>query len=242
MHLLKELFVVTGRIITILPLILFVALYMGKRSIGELPVFDFLVIITLGAVVGADIADPAVPHIHTAFAIILIGLFQRIVSKAMIKHRKLGHLITFEPTIVILDGKFIVKNLRKQRYSIDNVLQMMREKDVFDISNVHLGIIEANGRLSILKKTSNLPVTIEDLNVNKTTLSISYPVIVDGKIYENVLKKLNLNEQWLHNQLQNANISNTQDVFFASVNDKMELHISIKNFMNDKQDILPIYS
>jgi uncharacterized membrane protein YcaP (DUF421 family) len=160
----------------------------------------------------------------------------------MIKHRKLGHLITFEPTIVILDGKFIVKNLRKQRYSIDNVLQMMREKDVFDISNVHLGIIEANGRLSILKKTSNLPVTIEDLNVNKTTLSISYPVIVDGKIYENVLKKLNLNEQWLHNQLQNANISNTQDVFFASVNDKMELHISIKNFMNDKQDILPIYS
>lgn len=57
MHLIKELLIVTGRIVTILPLMLVITLYMGKRSIGELPVFDFLVVIILGAVVGADIAD-----------------------------------------------------------------------------------------------------------------------------------------------------------------------------------------
>lgn len=241
MHLLNELLVVAGRIITILPLMLFVALFMGKRSIGELPVFDFLVIITLGAVVGADIADPAVPHIHTAVAIVLIGLFQRIVSKAAIKYRKFGHLITFEPIIVIQDGKFIAKNLRKQRYSIDNVLQMLREKDIFDISNVHLGIIEANGRLSTLKKQSKTQVTIEDLNLVKKSSSISYPVIVSGKVYIEVLEKLKLNELWLHQQLLNANIKDIEEVFFASVNDKKELHISLKNFMKDKADLLPIY-
>lgn len=240
MDIIKDLLIVTGRILTILPLILFVALYMGKRSIGELPVFDFLVIIILGSVVGADIADPNVPHIHTAVAIVLIGIFQKRVSKAVIKHRKLGHLITFEPTIVIQDGKFIVKNLTKIRYSIDNILQMLREKDIFDISNVHLGIIEANGKLSILKIDSTLPVTLEDLDLNKKSPSISYPVIVDGIIYEKALEKLKLNKLWLQQQLQNANIKDTEEVFFASVNDKRELHISLKNFMKNKEGLLPI--
>ena len=240
MDIIKDLLIVTGRILTILPLMLFIALYMGKRSIGELPVFDFLVIIVLGSVVGADIADPNVPHIHTAVAIILIGIFQKVVSKAVINHRKLGHLITFEPTIVIQDGKFIVKNLKKIRYSIDNVLQMLREKDVFDISDVHLGIIEANGKLSILKVDNKESVTLEDLNLNKKSPSISYPVIIDGIIYEDTLKKLKLNKTWLQQQLLNANIKNNETVFFASINDKKELHISPKNFLENKDSLLPI--
>lgn len=241
MDLIKELLVVAVRIITILPLMLFVVLYMGKRSIGELPVFDFLIIVILGAVVGADIAEPAIPHVHTAVAIILIGLLQKIVSGAIIKYRKFGHLITFEPTIVIQDGKLIVKNLKRLRYSIDNVLQMLREKDVFDINDIHLGIVEANGRLSILKKDGKSSITMEDMNLIKESISISYPVILDGKLYEDVLKKLNLNEAWIKKQLMDINVKTVEEVFFASVNEKKELHISLKGFMEDKQGLLPIY-
>lgn len=241
MDLIKDLLVVAGRIITILPLMLFIALYMGKRSIGELPVFDFLVIISLGAVVGADIAEPGIPHIHTAVAIVLIGLLQRIVAGTVIKYRKFGHLITFEPTIVIQDGRLIAKNLQKLRYSIDNVLQMLREKNIFDINEVHLGIVEANGRISILKKDSKVSITLEDMNLIKKSVSISYPVILDGKVYENVLQKLNLNDSWLKQQLMDININTVEEVFFASVNEKKELHISLRGFMEDKEGILPIY-
>lgn len=241
MDLVKDLLVITGRIFTILPLMLFVALYMGKRSIGEIPVFDFLVILTLGSVVGADIADPSVPHIHTAVAIILIGLMQIIVSKTIIKHRKLGHLITFDPTIVIQDGQFIVKNLRKMRYSIDNVLSLLREKDVFDISDVHLGIIEANGNLSILKKDIKAVVTLEDMNLTKKNPSLCYPLIVDGQIHTDILIKLDLPLVWLEQQLINLNIKSTEEVFFASINTNKELHISLKSFMNDNENTIPIY-
>lgn len=127
MHLIKEFLIVGGRIVTILPLALGITIYMGKRSVGELPIFDFIVVITLEAVVGADIADPKIEHIHTAVAIILIGLLQKLISKLKIKYRKFGHIVTFEPTIVIQDGKFIVSNLTKIHYSIDNVLQMLGE-------------------------------------------------------------------------------------------------------------------
>lgn len=63
LELLKDVALVLGRVVTILPLLLFVTLFMGKRAIGELPVFDFLIIITLDAVVGADIADPDIHHL-----------------------------------------------------------------------------------------------------------------------------------------------------------------------------------
>jgi uncharacterized membrane protein YcaP (DUF421 family) len=68
---------VLGRIFTILPLLLFLGLYMGKRSIGEIPVFDFLVVLVLGSVVGADIADPKIDHIHTVVAMLAIALLQK---------------------------------------------------------------------------------------------------------------------------------------------------------------------
>ncbi|MGH4052211.1 MAG: DUF421 domain-containing protein [Clostridium sp.] len=221
---------------------LFVALYMGKRSIGELPVFDFLVILTLGSVVGADIADPSVPHIPTAVAIVLIGLLQIIVSRAVIKHRKIGHLLTFDPTIVIQDGQLIVKNLEKLRYSIDNVLSMLREKDVFNIGDVHIGIIESNGNLSILKNDNKSVVTLEDMNLIKKTPSLSYPVIVDGQIHNDVLIKLDLPLVWLQQQLLNLNIESIDEVFFASINTNKELHVSLRSFMENKDGIFPIYN
>jgi len=170
----------TARILTIIPLILVITLYMGKRSIGELPVLDFLAILTLGTIAGSDIADPSIAHITAAVAIILIGLFQKIITTLIIKYRRLGHLLTFEPTIVIQDGQFIVNNLKRLRYSIDNILQMLREKDVFDLSDVRIGIIEANGYLSVLKQDSKASVTLEDMNLTKKSASLSYPVIVDG--------------------------------------------------------------
>lgn len=242
MHLIKELLIVTVRILTILPLMLGITLYMGKRSIGELPVFDFLVILTLGSVVGADIADPNIPHIHTGVAIVLIGLFQRVLSKIAITHRKLGHMITFNPTIVIQNGKFISCNLKKIRYSIDNVLQMMREQGVFDIADIYLGIVEANGNLSVLKNDGKACITIEDMNLTKSSSSLSYPVIIDGTVYKEVLTKLELSDTWLQHELSLLDINNTNDVFFACVNTKKELHVSLKSYMDNNEYPLPIYN
>jgi uncharacterized membrane protein YcaP (DUF421 family) len=225
----KDITLILGRIVTILPLLLFITLFMGKRAIGELPVFDFLIVVILGALVGADIADPDIHHLPTAFAIVAIGIFQRIVAKLKISKRKIGKLLTFEPTVVIQNGKFVDENLRKIRYTIDNILQMLREKNIFDISEVETAVIEANGALSVLKKDQKSSVTTEDLNITKKAPSISFPLIVEGTIYTDVLARFNLNEAWLKQQLANQGIKDIERVFFASINRNLELHISLKN-------------
>ncbi len=232
----KEILIVGLRIVTILPLLLLVTIFMGKRAIGELPIFDYLIIITLGAVTGADIADPDIDHIPTVIAIVIIGLLQRIVANLKITNRKVGGWITFKPTVVIQNGKFINQNLKKIRYSIDNILQMLREKDVFDISDVETAIVEANGALSVLKKTQKNPVTLEDMGIVKPSSSIALPIIMEGKIYSDVLKKFDLDEIWLQQQLYQRGINNIQNVFFASLNANRQLHVSLKD---DDNIIIP---
>ena len=225
----KDMLIIFARILTILPLLLFITLFMGKRAIGELPVFDFLIVVILGALVGADIADPNIKHLPTAIAIIFIGIFQRVVANWKISNRKIGRLLTLEPTVVIQNGKFIHKNLKEIRYSIDNVLQMLREKNVFDINEVETAIVEGNGTLSVLKKPHKNLVTREDLNIINATSSIAFPVIIEGTIYSNVLRHFNLDEAWLMKQLSEQGIHNINNIFFASINHNLELHVSLKN-------------
>ncbi|MGT4652621.1 DUF421 domain-containing protein [Bacillus cereus] len=228
METLMEILKVYGRIITIIPCLLIMTLFMGKRAIGEVPVFDFLIIIVLGAVAGADIADPDIPHVYTFLTIIAIGVLQIIVSKLKLKHRAFERMITFEPTIVIRNGVFIVGNLKKIRYSLDNVLQMLREKDIFDVNDVEIALIEPNGKLTAFKKPHKLTITAEDLGIKKASDNIAYPVIIEGNIENQILTQLHLNEQWLIQELQKKDLK-MGDIFYVSVNANHELHVSLNS-------------
>ncbi|WP_147532803.1 YetF domain-containing protein [Bacillus marasmi] len=229
MEFLKDTLIVYGRIVTILPLLLLVTLFMGKRSIGELPIFDFLVILTLGSVVGADIADPKIEHIHTATAIIGIAILQKVISYLNLRFRKIGNALTFEPTIVIIDGVLMVNNLRKIRYSLDNILQMLREKEVFDISIIKLGIIEANGKISVYKHANQSPVIRDDLGLEMNRDNMPYPIIIEGEIDYETLIELGTNVSWLMEQLNNKGINDVEEIFFASLTKDLKLHLSPLN-------------
>jgi uncharacterized membrane protein YcaP (DUF421 family) len=236
--LLHNCLLIAGRIITILPLLLFITLFMGRRSIGELPVFDYLVIITLGAVAGADIADPSIRHLETGFAIIAIGLLQRAIGKLKITKRRFGKLITFEPVIVIHKGRFLSANLKRYHYSIDNILQMLRDKQVFDVRYVELGVLEGNGMLSVQLMPSQMPATKGDLNVEGSA-QIAFPVVVEGAVYREVLERFGLDQGWLDQELSRLGISGVQDIFYASISPGKELHISLKN--EQEPSLPPLY-
>lgn len=239
MELIMDSLKVILRVITILPLLLFVTLYMGKRSIGELPVFDFLVILTLGSVVGADIADPDVHHFPTVVAIILIALLQKLIAWWKIKNHKVGRLLSFEPTLVIYEGQFHIKNMRRINFSIDDILQMLRGKNVFQLEDVHFALIEANGELSVKLNPNKEPLKTEDIQSVQPKTSIEYPVIIDGRVQLKALELLGLTEGWLRNELLQKDITNPQDVFYAAVNEHNQLHVSLRNPLQEPS--LPIF-
>ncbi|MFE7061459.1 DUF421 domain-containing protein [Sutcliffiella sp. NPDC057660] len=238
-ELILDLVKVMLRIVTILPLMLLVTLFMGKRSIGELPVFDFLVILTLGSVVGADIADPEIHHLPTVGAIIGIALLQKFIAWWKIKNRKVGGYLSFEPTLVIYEGQFHIHNMRKISYSIDNVLQMLRQKNVFRVEDVHFALVEANGDLSVKLKPDKEVAKVEHIKGSPAQNAIEFPVIIDGIIQKEALQYKGLNEAWLREELLMQKIADVKEVFYAAVNEQNRLHVCLKT--SDKTETLPIF-
>lgn len=219
-------FQVTFRVFFIMGLILFLVLITGRRKIGELPVFDFLAIIILGNVVGADIADPEVPQLPTAYAIILITSIQYFMSYFAVRNRKFGKKVTFSPTVIIQNGQFIKSNMKKLRYSIDNIQMYLREKGIFDINEVEFAIVEDSGNISVLKKSQFQPLTPNDMNISTKYKGVSFPLIMDGILYENNLKKLNLDKPWLLAQLKNSGINKFDEAFYVDINSEGKLYIA----------------
>ena len=170
--------ILTGRVITIMLLFLVMTLLTGRRKIGEIPVFDFLVVITLASVVGADIADPEIKHLPTAYAVVLIILMQYLYGALITKNRKLGKLLTFEPVVVIENGQFVKSSLKRLKYSVDTILTMLREKDVFDLNEVEFAVMESTGQLSVLKKSQYQPITAKEIKLNTDYKGLSIPLIV----------------------------------------------------------------
>jgi uncharacterized membrane protein YcaP (DUF421 family) len=218
--------IIALRIVSVMALILFLTLKTGRRKIGELPVYDFLSIIVIGSVIGADIAEPNIPHLPTLFAVVLIVALQYFVSHLLINNKKIARQITFGPTVIIRNGQLIKSNLERLKYSVENVLMALREKDVFDLNEVEYAIIEGSGSISVLKKSQFLPLTPSDLNIKTSVKGLSVPLITDGKVYDSNLERLKLDRQWLASQLEQAGIHDFSEVFYADINAEGKLYVS----------------
>lgn len=225
--------IITFRMLSVMALALLLSLKTGRRQIGEIPVFDFLVVIVLANVIGADIADLDTEHLPTLFAVVLLISLQFIYSKVILKNRRLARHITNDPVVVIENGQMIKGNMDKIKYSIDNILMLLRDKDIFDVSEVEYAIVEATGKLSVLKKTAEQPVTNKDMNLNVGFRGLAKTVIMEGRIFYDNLKTINLDENWVFDKLKEQDIE-LKDVFYASVNSDSNLYVS-RNIARPKE-------
>ncbi len=218
--------IISFRIVSVMALILFLVLKTGRRKIAELPVYDFLSILVLGSVIGADISEPDIPHLPTLFSVALIVALQYIVSRLLINNKKIARKITFGPTVIIQNGQFIKYNMERLKYSMENVLMALREKDIFDLNEVEYAIVESSGSISVLKKSQFLPLTPSDMNIKVAMKGLSIPLIMDGKVYDGNLKKLNLDRNWLSSQLEQAGIHDYSEVFYADIGTDGKIYVS----------------
>lgn len=229
--------IIALRIISVMALFLFLVLKTGRRKIAELPVYDFLSIIVLGSVIGADIAEPNIPHLPVLFAVVLIIALQYLVSSLLINNKKIARKITFGPTVIIQNGQFIKANMKRLKYSIETVLMVLREKDIFDLNEVEYAIVEGSGSISVLKKPQYLPLTPSDMKLKPNAKGLPLPLIIDGKVQDGNLQQLKRDRSWLAAELAQAGIPDFSEVFYADCTREGRLYISkivqAKNFHDD---------
>lgn len=202
---------------------------LGKQTISQMRIFDFISAISIGAITGnlAFNLDIKIHHLLLAF---FIFIFTAILTAVIaMKNRKLRKFLSGDPTVVIQNGKILEDNMKKMRYTLDYLNQQLREKDVFNIQEVLYALVETKGTLTVLKKPQYRNVTMQDMHLYiHSERKLPIELIMDGKVIEENLQQNNLSTQWLDDELKKRQLYIT-DVFYAVLLAQNNLYIDCYN-------------
>lgn len=165
---------------------------MGKRQIGELQPSDLVITLLISQIISIPIQDTDIPLVNTIIPILLLVGFEILTSVFNMKSIKFRSFMQGNPVVIINDGNLNQKLLKDLRFTLDDLLESLRQKDVFDISQVQYAIVETNGQLSVLLKPEHDTVTRSDLELKPEPQGYKCPVIIDGKIVSGDFKICNM--------------------------------------------------
>ena len=123
------------------------------------------------------------------------------------RSKKLRDFFEGRPCYIIYRGKIQYQNMKKLRYSIDDLCHHLRVSDIDCVSKVDFAVLETNGSLSVITRQDSQTLLPDAL-------------ISDGTINEEALQLLNKDESWLKNELKKKHISHTEDVLYCVLEKK----------------------
>lgn len=198
----------------VMVILLAAGLLMGQRQVGELSIFDLLVGITIGAVAGAGIVDLDLPFLPVLLSILGLGLLHFAVTVAKMKWKRVGRLLTFEPTVVVKQGRPLRENMRRVRMTLSDLLPLLRDKEIFDLREVEYGVLEPDGKLTVIKAQAK-----------PKPKGLTRAVIVDGSVEPRVLREIGWDESRLRTELQRLGYPNPKEIYLATVDEAGSLYV-----------------
>ncbi|WP_067925475.1 DUF421 domain-containing protein [Alicyclobacillus shizuokensis] len=187
---------------------------MGKRQIAQLTFFDYVAGITIGNIAASfSLDDTKIEHAIISLVVwtaltILLAVVQR-------KWYKLGVLLDGKPLVLIQNGQVQEQNLKRSNLSQEEMLLLLREKDIFDVSDVEYAVFENNGKVSVMKKPDLNPLTPRDIGMIKSPQALPQMVIRNGKVLEKTLHHMGYSKDWLLAEIRKQGANNFSDVAVA---------------------------
>ena len=200
---------------------------MGKRNIGELQPTELVITLLLSEFASIPIEDNSVPLINSLIPVMILISLEIINSVISMKSTKFRNISDGNALLIIKDGKLDQKQLKKLRFTVDDVLSALRQKDVFDINEVAYAIIETNGTLSVLLKPKFQNATKQDVKVKTKNDGYTCPVIIDGVVLKKNLDVLEINKEDIEKILEKKKV-NKKQVFLMNIDKNKNTEIILK--------------
>lgn len=194
------------RSIVLYVLVLIVMRLMGKREIGQLQPFELAIAIMIADLASIPMTEIGIPIYYGIVPILGLLMMHMFISFLNMKSIKAREILCGRPSILIYRGKIIEKELKKQRFTINELEERLRGNDVFNIGDVEYAILETSGQVTVIQKPEKRNVTPEDLNITPDYEGIPYDLVVDGKVMTENLKELGKNYKWLEKQTEKFNM------------------------------------
>ena len=187
---------------------------MGHKQVSQLDFFDYVSGITIGSI-GAELATELEEPHKPLIALVVYGLASLLLNLLAHKLPRTRKYINGTPSILLNDGKIYRKNLKKAKLDLSEFLLLCREQGYFDLAEIQTAVFEHNGRLSVLPRAANRPLTPEDLKIDAKTTHIGVEVIMDGRVNGENLSRAGKNEKWLKKRLAERGYQGAEDIFLA---------------------------
>ncbi len=196
-------------------LITFSLRLMGKHQLGELQPSELVVTILISNIAAIPVEDSSVPMIMGVVPILTLVCLDVIVSSIMLKYPKFRKLIIGSPRVIISEGEILQQEMKRLRYTVDDLIEAMREEQIFDITQIYYAIVETNGKIHFLKKKDFQNAEKADVSCGGSTSDPPAVIIRDGREDAVQMEKMGLGMGWLKEQLRQQQLS-VRDVFLMT--------------------------
>lgn len=189
---------------------------MGNKQLSELSIFDYITGITIGSIAAEMATSLEQDFVRPIVAMVVYTFFSLLLAFLSEKSFFLRKVITGKPVVLIDQGIISEENLKKSKIDLSELLVQCRVNGYFDIAKIQTAILEENGKISFLPKSSERPVTPKDLHLQPQEEYLVANLIIDGNVMEENLKLSGKDQRWLKRQLSAKGMSDPAEVLLAT--------------------------
>lgn len=200
--------------------------FLGKKQLSHLTFFNYVTGITIGSIAANMVILNTIDFSKELTSLVVWCSLTTLIGYISLKSGKLRVIFDGQPTIVIKKGEIDKKALSKNNINIDDLTMMIRQYQIFSITEIDYAILEPNGVLSILKKPEFQGVQNNDINIYKSSLTyIPSEIITDGKLIKRNLLEIGKSRDWLNEELKKAGVKSIEEVLYAEIQTNGQLFI-----------------
>ncbi|MBM6926484.1 YetF domain-containing protein [Pseudoflavonifractor phocaeensis] len=193
---------------------------MGKRQIGELEPSELVLALLIADLAAVPMQDFGIPLLTGLIPILTLLCITMALSVLTMKSVRFRAIVCGRPSIIVRDGKPVQAEMRKNRFTLDELMEELRMKGITDLSTVKYAILETNGQISVLPFADQQPPTAQDMGMTPGEPGLPIVVINDGRIMSRALHHRGLDLNWLEKQLRQNHVKRPQDVFLLTVDEE----------------------
>ena len=220
-------------IILIRTLIIFLALIvamrlMGKRQLGELELSELVVAVLIADIASIPLQNPSLPLSYGLIPLLVLFCCELIFSGLTYKSIHLRKLLYGRPNFIIERGRIAQQAMHRNRFTLDELTQELRNQGILDIASVEYAVLETNGQLNIILAPAQQPVTAEQMHMETEDTGYFSILINNGRILRDNLKRMGRDERWLQKQVQQRGALCIADVYLLMMNDAGQIYFAAK--------------
>lgn len=207
------------RTIILYILVLVVMRFMGKREIGQLQPFELAISIMIADLATIPMAETGIPISNGIVPILGLLVMHLAISVTNLKSIKMREIICGKPAILIYRGRIQESIMKKERFTINELEERLRGYNVTNIGDIEYAILETSGQISIIQKPNKRNAIPEDFGIMPEYEGIAYDLVIDGKVMQENLKKLDKDYNWLLKRLEAYKVK-PEEVLIATIDGK----------------------